>query len=343
VLTATCSYLAERVYKRTDTDYDGPRNEVMGEYLPFDQATKYGTDYEPVCKFFDKSGLVATTDATDDTRPYLMHAGYVATAGKKGARGHASESLENWCKRVPVLDVEKPSATRDIVFTISEKSSRWMLFQGRNLGRKTPSGKIGKVEAQDQNGQWQSLDIYDEATKSDKGGWSEDGKILYARLPPSKKGFATSATPQMLPHQLLALSPTPYIVRVTRANDPTANLVELLSDGAESVGEYSIDVRPQVLQVIWPAVAAGTQEIRGEFCHPVWLRQDITELTKSVYRIQNGVYTKLNVAFSWYDDVPWQPDPNVVCDPANERAGVSIANPSPTTFDGTGGFVFAYH
>ncbi|GMV16115.1 MAG: hypothetical protein AMXMBFR56_43390 [Polyangiaceae bacterium] len=343
VLTAACSYLAERMHKRTDQSYDGPRTELMGEHLPFDQTTKHGTSYEPICKLVDQTGFVATSDSSDDARPYLLHYGYVEKPGQKGERGHAAKSLENWCKRVPVLDVATPSKDRDIVFTVNETSTRWVVLQGRNLGTKPPSGKTGQVLAQNASSAWQALDVWDEATQSEKGGWSDDGKILYARLPPSKQGFPTPATPAMAPHELLKLPPTPYAVRVVRANDPTAKLAEFLSDGAETVGTYSVDVRPQVLQVQWAPVAAGTQEIRGELCHPVWLRPHITLLAKDVYQLKNEVFTKLSVPFTWYDDIPWQPTPSVSCDPTNERAGVSIANPDPTVFDGTAVFVFAYH
>lgn len=342
---ATCSYLAERVHKRTDTAYDGPRNELIGEHLPFDKPEKHGPSYEPVCKFLDSAGLVATSDATDDTRPYLLHPGYVVTPGKKGAQGHAAESLENWCKKVPVFDVAKTDPARDIVYTINETSTRWIELRGRNFGKKTPSGKTGQVLAKNASGQWQPLDVWDEATKSEKGGWSDDGKLLYARLPPSKKGFPTPATGQMAPHQLLALAPTPVELRLVRANDPSAKLSELLSDGAETVGAWTIDLEPQVLQVKWGPVAPGTQEIRGEMCHPVWLRPDIEVLAQGVYRLQNGVYTKVDVVppFTWHDDIPWQPTPGIFCDPTNERAGVTITNPDPTIFDGNAVFVFAYH
>lgn len=342
-LTATCSYLAERFHKGTEAKYIGPRSEVIGAYLPFGPTPKHGPGYEPVCKYLDSAGLVATADASDDARPYFLHHGYVETPGKQGLEGHAAASLENWCKQVPVLDVSAPTKDRDVVYTVNETSSRWVALQGRNLGKKTPSGAVGQVLAKDSQGQWQPLDIWDEATKGEKGGWSDDGKVLYARLPPSKQGFPTPATASLAPHDLLKLAPTPVEVKLVRASDPNANLVELLSDGAETVGMYVIDVRPQVLQVQWAQVSAGTQQIRGEFCYPVWLRPHINVLTKDLFRLQNGVYTKLSFPFAWVDDITWQPSPSVVCDPANERGGVTISNPDPTIFDGTAVFVFAYH
>ncbi|MBK7585271.1 MAG: hypothetical protein IPI67_34420 [Myxococcales bacterium] len=345
VLTAACSYLAERVHKRTDPTYDGPRSEVMGEVLPFDQSPKHGASYEPVCKLLDQSGLVATTDTKDDTRPYLLHPGYVEKAGQKGDGGHAAKSLENWCQRVPVFDVTTPpSKDRDVVYTVNATSSRWLELRGRNFGLKTPSGKLGQVLAKDSAGQWQPLDVWDEASKGEKGGWSDDGKLLYARLPPAKKGFPTTATKQMPPHQLLSLAPSAYELRLIRANDPFADRIALLSDGGETVGKYVVDVHPQVLQVKWAPVAAGTQEIRGEFCYPVWLRPHIELLYHSAFKLQAGVYTPLtSVGDQWYEDIPWQPTASVTCDPANERAGVSIMNPDPTIFDGTVVYVFAYH
>lgn len=342
-LTATCSYLAERVHKRTDPGYDGPRKELAGEFLPFGQSPKHGAAYEPVCKLVDKSGLVATTDTSDDARPYLLHPGYVETPGKKGPGGHAADSLESWCKKIPVLDITKASQQKDVVYTIDETSSRWTALSGRNLGTKTPAGKTGQVLAQSAQAQWQPLDVWDEATKSSSGGWSDDGKILYARLPPSKKGFPTTATSNLAIQQLLTLTPSYYPVRVVRANDSSAKLSDFLSDGAESVGSYVIQVHPQVLEVKWAPVAAGTTEIRAELCHPVWLRPDIEVLAKGVYQLKNGVYTPLAVPFTWHDDIPWQPTPGINCDPANERAGATIANPNPAVFDGSAVFVFAYH
>ena len=342
-LTATCSYLAERVHKRTDPTYTGPRKELAGEYLPFEQTPKHGTAYEPVCQLLDKSGLVATSDTKDDTRPYLLHPGYVETAGKKGPGGHAADSLENWCKKVPVLDITTASTQKDVVYTIDKTSSRWTALAGRNLGKKTPTGKTGQVSAQNAQAQWQALDVWDEATKSTSGGWSDDGQIVYARLPPAKKGFPTTATPGMTIHALLGLTPSYYPVRITRANDSSAKLTELLSDGAQSVGSYVLEVHPQVLQVQWAPVAAGTTEIRAEICHPVWLRPDIQELAKGVFQLKNGVYTPLAVPFAWHDDIPWQPTPGINCDPANERGGATIANPNPAVFDGSAVFVFAYH
>lgn len=342
-LTATCSYLAERFHKRTDPTYDGPRKELAGDYLPFDATPKHGATFEPVCKFFDQAGLVVTTDTSDDTRPYLLHPGYVETSGEKGPGGHAAESLENWCEKVPVIDIAKVTGQHDIVYTINETSSRWTSLNGRNLGKKTPSAKLGQVQAQNAQAQWQSLDVWDEATQSTSGGWSDDGKLLYARLPPAKKGFPTTATSSMSIQALLALTPSYYPVKIVRANDTAAPLAEFLSNGAETVGTYVLEVHPQVLQVQWAPVAPGTQEIRAEFCYAKWLRPDIELLAKGVYRLQNGAYTPLPVPFTWHDDIPWQPTPGINCDPASERAGATIANPNPTSFDGTAVFVFAYH
>jgi hypothetical protein len=342
-LTATCSYLAERFHKGTDPAYLGARKELAGEFLPFNQTTKHGPTYEPVCKFLDKTGFAVTTDANDDTRPYFLHPGYVETSGKKGPGGHAADSLENWCEKLPVVDIASTPQQKDVVFTIDATSTRWTALTGENFGKKTPSGKTGQVQSQNAQGQWQALDVWDETTQSTSGGWSDDGKLLYARLPPAKKGFPTTATSSMSIQALLGLTPSYYPVKIVRANDSAASLIEFLSNGAETVGSYVLEVHPQVLQVQWAPVAAGTTEIRAEFCYAKWLRPDIELLAKGVYRLQGTSYTPVTVPFTWYDDIPWQPTPGITCDPASERGGASIANPSPAVFDGSAVFVFAYH
>lgn len=111
--------------------------------------------------------------------------------------------------------------------------------------------------AQDAQGQWQTLDVWDEPKQSTSGGWSDDGKLLYARLPPSKKGFPTAATASMAIQDLLTLTPSYVPVKLVRANDTAAPLSEYLSDGAETVGTYVLEVHPQVLEVTWAPVCPG--------------------------------------------------------------------------------------
>lgn len=83
-----CTYLAERVYLRTDPEYQGKQTE---------ERTVGDQPFSPICERYG-----VTSSGVDPDLPYYLDPGYVGLPGQWDVYGPASVSA--WCRRLPVLD-----------------------------------------------------------------------------------------------------------------------------------------------------------------------------------------------------------------------------------------------
>lgn len=352
---AMCSYLAMRVYKGTPPSYPAgsPRYERVGEYLPFDSTTKFGSNYEPVCRYFDTAGAatnIETKDDSDDDKPYYIKPGYVGTPGEQGGLGYGPKTLEHWCDQIPVLNLLNDPAHPDIVGEIaSNDGARWLKLTGENLGIKTGSGAVGDIQALDANGTWQSLDVWDGQLKTETGGWSYTNQEVWGRITGSKQGFPSNATAGMLPHQIKALAPREYEVRLIRPYDPKASAI-YRADSQQTVGKYLFRVYTSYEEVTGIALSASQTVASYHATYPAWLRDPTkTEiLINGFYKVSGGVYTPLNIPFEYKEGgvVTFDSNNNEIFTPDKDKVSVVIRAPggfSPATFDGTVAYVFAFH
>ncbi len=343
-LVATCAYLANRTYRGVADDYsmdmDAPRKELVGNFLPQDEATKFGPTYEPICRWFEpdhSNPTFKTDDASDDTKPYYIHPGYVESKGDFG--DYSPTSLENWCQKKPVMNVSVVE-NNDQVFKLNHTSSRWIEIRGKHLGMKTPSGAVGKVEVKNDDGQWVDAPIYDDSNMTASGGWSLDGEVLYARIPMSQQGITSSVTLASNPQDIYSATSKFYEIRLTRPNDPMAEPM-YMADGEQTVGTYTVEIQPAILEVQLNQAFAGTTELRAEYCHPKWISDRMTQLQMGLYRKVGQTYSRVDFPYTWVEPISWTPTPSVQCD--EERAGILITNPDPQVFDGNVVAIFAYH
>ncbi len=112
-----CAYLATRAYAGTDTTYAGPRAEA---------STIDGIAANPICSYF---GVTSTTDP--EVVPVRLHPGYVHAPGEMAPHGHSLASVQAWCDRVPVVDVDN----EDVSATLFGSSGGTVTITGRHFGK----------------------------------------------------------------------------------------------------------------------------------------------------------------------------------------------------------------
>lgn len=354
---AMCSYLANRVYKRTDEKYlplNATRTEVIGEYLPFTGGgAKYGPSYEPVCAYFHPQIPIITTDAKDDDKPYWLKPGYVGTPGEVGEWGYAPKSLENWCSLIPVIDLGIIDDSPDVAAVIvHDDGARWLKLKGENLGQRPPSGKVGTVVATDKDGVKRTLDIFDPVSKAEKGGWSSDNLVVQARVPGSANGFDTYANDTMPPHQIKNLPPKEYTFELTRPDDVQAALY-YRANGAKTVGTYKFQLYTSWVESMNFAATSGQKEKGVWATYPEWSRPQTSILAEGVYVVSGTTYTKVDLmAFGVSVDRRIGQYPvtdangNLVWMPDKDRIGIVYSHPLglPTSvFNANTSFFFAFH
>jgi len=347
---AVCSYLANRVYKGTDERYKKPggRHERIGEYLPFDEtdpAKKYGETFEPVCAYFDAvSKATITEDASDDDKPYWIHPGYVETPGQKGELGYGPKTIENWCDQIPVIDfTDRSDDDHDSVGRVlHDDGNRWVELTGDNLGIKTPEA-VGTVEMRNSEGQWVGLDIWDGHNAVETGGWSLDNQTVDVRVLASKAGFPSTAVPDTLPHLIKAAAAAPYELRLTRPEDILAAPL-FKADGRSTVGRYVVEVEPSWTETDGIFLSPGQA---GAYwaTYPEWLRDKTEILAMGFYRVDNGVYTKLDIVFQYFEGsrITFGSDEQPIVTEDKNVISALVLGDHPDVFDGTVVFFFAYH
>jgi hypothetical protein len=151
-----CTYLANRVYKGTDPDYEGARSE---------ERMFMGNPVTPICEYHG----VQTAGVVENT-PYFLHPGYVAAPNAKVAHD-AYDSVENWCLKVPVIDrmvcpgspPPDGDARWDVVARVFENGGT-VTIQGRNFGNtpgmlKTGSAPTAPFPITLQAGSWTDTQI----------------------------------------------------------------------------------------------------------------------------------------------------------------------------------------
>jgi len=347
---AACGYLANRVYKAVD-----PRYPTTGSR--FERAApQHGPTYEPICAYFDGPGgtAIRTTDASDDGKPYFIKPGYVEQPNQAGDDGYAPETLENWCEMIPVLDVGKvtngdPDAAGQIDHLDGD---RWLKLTGENVGIKTGSNAVGQIIATDATGMKRSLDIWDGNLQRETGGWSYDNKTVWARIPGSKKGFPTDATPSMTPDQVMRLPAKKYEFELQRPDDVQARAM-YRANGAKTVGRYVVEVNTSWIEHRNLTPAGGSKYKGVWVTYPQWSRPETEVLLDHVYVVSGSTYTKVDLAafgvtveyrdgfepmFDQSGSPYWVPAPN--------KRGYLFSHPIglPTSiFNANGSFFFAFH
>jgi hypothetical protein len=277
---AVCGYLAERVRKRTDEDYDGPRTEILGERQGDDSGT-FGAAFEPVCAYYDADRSLRVTG--DDDVPYEYHPGYVETPGLIGDNGELTfDSAENWCRETPVIDFEPSPDPDPPVGTIDHlDGDRWLELTGRHFGFRTPHHIAGKVTMYDHDDAPHVLDIWDGPAHAETGGWSSDDFSLWARVPASGDGFPSAARVGMPPEQISAAEPVRYRLELARPDEDGADGI-FHADGEPTVGTYEVEVEPS-----WTALY--DVQIDGKVCAAVWATWP-ARLRSSTQLLAHGLY-----------------------------------------------------
>lgn len=358
---ATCAYLAERAYKRTDPAYAGTRTEIIGNYTPFDGPTRYGDTFEPFCAYFhgnmDETGATVVDviredyNGDKDEEFYYLHPGYVEVAGEQGEHGHSAKSLENWCERIPVVDFtnDDPAYPEKVGEVGRDRMNgfRWLELNGENLGRiqGTNAGGVNARPLGAADDAWEPIfDIFHGGTGAFTGGWSVDGNRLTPQIPGSLAGFPSNATGAMTPDAIKATEPAVYELSVVQ---PLNENWLHRSEGKATVGPYQFLVYPTVEEV--PGAFTGTKKAYRA-TYPAWLRDQTEVLAWGVYTVDgNGVYTEVfppgeqrsnegHWTFSG-GEATFNPDPDIV--------GVLYETANPAgfgpPFDQSVVFVFAFH
>lgn len=307
---ATCASLARVAYKGTDPAYDGgPREERAGRVLPLDRepdTEPWGDAYEPLCAYYDGPSsltVIRTSDASDDTRPYWLHPGYVDQAGALAEHSDSFASLDAWCRKMPVLDIDD----QDVAGRLGHlDADRFVSLTGRNLGFRTTSGEIGSVRMQRADGQWQGVQIWDSATGA-LGGWG-DTNGLDIVVPLASQGFPTLAEVGDDPALIKdAGSRVQYALTLTRAVDAGADAI-FLADGAELVAPVAIEVAPSWVELAVQPVSSEATSARFWVVRPDAHQSALTRLVLGFYRAgHDGTYTPLEIPFTERDDQV--PDP----------------------------------
>ncbi len=292
---AMCSYLANRIYKRTDEAYkpvNATRTEIIGEHLPLTgPGPKFGPSYEPVCAYLDPTMM--TTNAKDDDKPYWLKPGYVGTPGEAGEWGYAPKSLEHWCSLIPVLEVGIIDDSPDVAGVIlHDDGDRWLKLKGENLGIRPPSGKVGTLVATDKDGVKRTLDVFDPPTKAETGGWSSDNLVIQGRIPGSKNGFDTLSTAADRPDEIKNKAPKEYVLELTRPDDIQAPLY-YRANGAKTVGLYKFQLFTSWVESANFTIVAG-QKVKGVWAtYPEWSRPQTTVLKDGIFQVAGGAYTEV--------------------------------------------------
>ncbi len=134
-----CSYIANRAYKGTDPAYKGAKVEKR-EFM--------NQESDPICKYYG-----VETASLNESIPYFLHPGYVATPESQTVAAHGYDSVENWCLKVPVIDrmvcpgpaPPDGDAKWDVVARTFENGGT-VTIQGRNFGTTPGTVKTGSAE-----------------------------------------------------------------------------------------------------------------------------------------------------------------------------------------------------
>jgi len=126
---AACRLVADRYYAGTDRAYQGIRKETRTV-----DGSATGKRLVPVCSMYNRE----VPDAGYSERlPVTLAPGYVAEPYKRSADNFSTQSIANWCGKIPVLDLlpQPENRDEDLVALVREQKDN-ILLEGQNLGDK---------------------------------------------------------------------------------------------------------------------------------------------------------------------------------------------------------------
>lgn len=274
-----CRYLAERSWSGTDERYDGINMER--------RVGPNGGPAHAICQMFDGAAKIDLSSYDEDT-PQWLHPGYtkIRTAAQSKQSPYAmagddlsSQSIENWCDQVPVIDLlSDAELMHDDVVAVQKSSDREIQVTGLNLGDAT-----GKIALTDTNGK--SL-LAPEIT-----GWSQK-RIRFS--------LAKDARP---PDEDTLISVTradgvKSVGRFVLRRDPRRpKVVSVLftHDGDTHYRDDGEVDKPSVFRLL----AEGVMDVQIDFDTPM-ARQPVNGVAE---RIQLGI---LAVEGAWSNDTRWK-------------------------------------
>ncbi|GEM_PF-3676014 len=122
---AVCEYLSDHVYQGTDPEYSGQQRE------------RRTVDHSPQGKGLNSfCSLLGFKYSKDKKVPLYLPPGYVKRPYRRSASNLTYNSVENWCKKIPVFHLmpDKDKKNRDIVAVVKDEEGRFEI-KGENLSK----------------------------------------------------------------------------------------------------------------------------------------------------------------------------------------------------------------
>ncbi|MFQ5693125.1 MAG: hypothetical protein ACE5IM_08795, partial [Nitrospinota bacterium] len=131
---AACVLLADRFYAGTDRAYKGGNREDRTH-----NKKASGKRILPICSICGNRKVPAA--GYDERIPITLAPGYVSEPYRRSRYGFSTNSVENWCRKVPVLDLMKePKYRDDDVVALVRNVKKVIHVTGANLGN-----RMGKI------------------------------------------------------------------------------------------------------------------------------------------------------------------------------------------------------